>query len=149
VRRGGALVTSVVLVAAVLSPLARDPRRDGFPLSTYPMFAAPRDTRMTLSFAYGVTAAGDRRLLEPAVVGTREVLQAAMTIAQAVGRGAADAAELCRHIATAVADDPQRADVVEVRVVTGDEDAVAYLADGSFGPERLRARCAVERDDRR
>jgi hypothetical protein len=132
-------------VAAVLSPLARDPHRDGFPLSTYPMFATPRDTRMSISFAYGETAAGERRAIGPDALGTREVLQAAATIARAVDRGRAEAMALCRQIAGAVSADVEMADVVGVAIVTGDEDAVAYLADGTLGPERVRARCAVER----
>jgi len=145
VSRAWPLAASAVLVAAVLSPLARDPRRDGFPLSTYPMFATPRDTRMSISFAYGETATGAHRAIDPVALGTREVLQAATTIARAVGRGSAETMALCRQIAVAVGDDTAMADVVAVAIVTGDEDAVAYLADGTLGPERLRARCAVER----
>jgi putative ABC transport system permease protein len=39
-----AAVVSIVLLGATLSPLVRDPGDDGFPLSTYPMFATPRPT---------------------------------------------------------------------------------------------------------
>jgi hypothetical protein len=145
VSRAWALAASAVLIAAVVSPLTRDPHRDGFPLSTYPMFATPRDTRMSISFAYGETSNGARRAIDAAALGTREVLQAAATIARAVGRGNADAMALCRQIAAATAEDVEMSDVIGIAIVTGDEDAVGYLANGTLGPERLRARCAVER----
>ena len=65
---------------------ARDPRDDAFPLSTYPMFAEPRPTTLTMDYALGETAAGERRTLSPRLVGTGEVLQAYARFERAVAR---------------------------------------------------------------
>ena len=73
------------------------------------------------------------------------MLQALTTIGKAVGAGHAAALGLCRQIAIEVAHADRFADVAEIVVVTGDEDAVAYLEDGTLGPEKERARCAVAR----
>jgi hypothetical protein len=140
-----AIAVSVVVLAVVLSPLVRDPRHDGYPLSTYPMFATPRDTRMSISFAVGETADGAHRTLTPMMIGTPEVLQAAATIARAVGRGGGETAALCERIAAAVAGDGDFEDVAGIAIVTGEEDAIAYFTDGTRGPERVRARCRVVR----
>ncbi len=83
--RALAIVTSLALVGAALSPLVRDPADDGFPLSTYPMFAWSRPTELTASYALGVTPGGGRRYLSPALVGSGEVLQARAIIEAGVG----------------------------------------------------------------
>jgi hypothetical protein len=126
---------SIALLGATLSPLARDPADDGFPLSTYPMFASPREVVQTIDYAIGETATGERRVLSPELVGTREVLQAYAVIAGAVARG--EAAALCRAIARRVP-----AEIAIVRVVRGTHDAVAYLVEHRLGDERELARCA-------
>ncbi|MGH3981879.1 MAG: hypothetical protein ACRDST_04085 [Pseudonocardiaceae bacterium] len=67
-ERAGAAVFSVLVVAAVLSPLLqyRRPlaeRVDGFPLSWYPMFSAKRRRRCWITYAVGVRQDGERRYL--------------------------------------------------------------------------------------
>jgi hypothetical protein len=140
-----AAVVSFVLLGAVLSPLARDPSDDGFPLSTYPMFAYARPTTQTIDYAIGETRSGQRRTLDLAVIGTGEVLQARVMLERAVAAGAEDRARLCAAIAARVAIDSELADVATVRLVTGTHDAVEYLVHDRIGPEGERARCAVTR----
>lgn len=142
-NRGYAAVVSLVLVGAALEPLVRSPRDDGFPLSTYPMFAEPRDPRVTMSYAYGVTADGERRTLSTDAFGTREVMQAFATLQFAASRGPWAALHLCGDIALRV----RGTDLAEIRVVTATFDAVAYFTeDRRTGDDELEhARCQVPR----
>ena len=136
-------VVSVALVGATLSPLVREPTDDGFPLSTYPMFAIRRDATQTLTYALGETAAGHRRTLSPVHLGTREILQAFEVVEAAVATGELRA--LCEAIAARVARDDELADITAIRIVTGRHDAVEYLARDHVGKEIERLRCAVKR----
>jgi hypothetical protein len=139
-----AAAVSLALIAATLWPLARDPRDDGFPLSTYPMFASRRPTQQTFRYALGETARGERRTLQPIVVGTREALQALRVFDLAVGRQS-EMQQLCKQIAARVAGDDDFADIVAIRIVTGTHDAVEYLAHDHIGTEIEHTRCAVTR----
>ena len=138
-------MVSVVLVGATLAPLARHPDHDSFPLSTYPMFAAPRSQVLTIDYAYGVTASGQRRTLSPAMLGTREVLQAAAMFESAVATGPKALVPLCDQIAARVATEPAFDDVATIRIVSGTYDAVEYLVRGADGVEHDRWRCRVVR----
>jgi len=145
VNRAAAGAMSVALIAATLSPVLRDPDDDGFPLSTYPMFAAPRPRAYVASYALGVTAGGERRYLPPALVGSPEVLQADAIVARAVEEGGAALDELCRAIAARVARDPAYGDVAAIRIVIGTHDALDFLIGDRIGRELERARCVVGR----
>lgn len=138
-------IVATILVGLALSPLARAPLDDDFPLSTYPMFATPRSTRLTLDYAVAIAADGSRRPVPPALVGSREVLQARAILERAVADGPAAAAALCAQIATRARDDDALAGAVAIAIVTGTHDAVAYLMRGARGPERERARCELAR----
>ncbi len=142
-RRRAAALVSIALVAATLEPILRSPGDDGFPLSTYPMFATPRATKLTLDYAIAETRDGARRSVAPELVGSSEVLQALANIAREVA-GKRSAA-LCERIARGVAADSGYADVTRIRIVTGTNDAIEYLAHGTIGFERERARCQVLR----
>lgn len=144
-HRAAAAVVSLLLIGATLWPVVRSPYDDGFPLSTYPMFASKRPTRQTYSYALGQTASGKRRTLEPAVVGTNEILQALRVLERAVAGPRAELETLCNTIAARVATDDDFTDVVMIRIVTGTHDAVEYLARGRIGTEVERVRCAVRR----
>ncbi|HEU0030022.1 MAG TPA: hypothetical protein VFQ53_05275 [Kofleriaceae bacterium] len=147
--RGLAATISIVLVALAVSPVARAPRDDGFPLSTYPMFAGNRSSELVLSYAFGETATGERRAIAPRLLGTGEVMQArALLDAAAVGTPA-QRLVLCDAIASRVAGDGALADVIRIRIVTGTHDAIALLADGRRGREVDRVRCEVHREVRR
>jgi hypothetical protein len=138
-----AALVSTALVAATLEPLLRAPTDDGFPLSTYPMFATKRPTVQTFHYALGVTRDGNRRTLSPAMIGSGEILQALSIIGSAVGRG--EVKPLCEAIAARVAGEDEFADIVAIRIVTGTHDAVEYLSRGVVGREMERVRCEVKR----
>ena len=138
-----AIAVAVIALGATLSPLLRDPadaKEDGFPLSTYPMFAEKRDRKLRLAYPLGVTTAGERRTLRPIVVGTHEPIQAMVIINHAINRGEHE--ELCKRIAERVSDDPELA---FVRIVVGTHDAVDLVLDGTLGKETEFARCPVPR----
>jgi hypothetical protein len=139
------VVVSVALIAATLWPVTRDPRDDGFPLSTYPMFASRRPTRQTYRYALGETATGERRTLAPSVVCTGEVLQALRVIDRAMAGDRAEQQKLCASIAARVAADDDFADIVAIRLVTGTHDAVEYLVRDVVGSEVEHLRCTVTR----
>ncbi|MEZ4368833.1 MAG: hypothetical protein R2939_21520 [Kofleriaceae bacterium] len=142
-ERALALAASIGFVLAVWWPVHRAPRDDGFPLSTYPMFATPRATTMSLDYAVAIDAAGGRRPVPPHDVANGEVLAASAVLRAAVGRGRAGIAELCARIAARVARDPALAGTQTIAIVTGKHDAVDLLVRGVRGPERERGRCPV------
>jgi hypothetical protein len=144
-----AAIASLGLCGAVLEPLVRDPDDDGFPLSTYPMFAAPRPTEVTLGYAQGATRDGRLRPLSPAHLDTGEVMQAFVALQRAVDAGPDARAALCAAIAGRVAGDADYRDVVEIRIVRGTHDAVARIAHGAAAlREAVVARCDVVRGPR-
>lgn len=140
-----AAVVSIALIGATLSPLLRDPYDDGFPLSTYPMFASERPTSLTFHYALGEGRAGERVTLTPGLVGTGEVLQAMRVLDRAVSGGRAEMAKLCDAIARRVAADSEVAHVASIRIVTGTQDALDYLVHDQVGRETERMRCTVPR----
>jgi hypothetical protein len=143
VKRLAAAVVSGALVAATLSPVLRAPWQDGFPLSTYPMFAFARPTQLTMEYALGVTEAGEPRSLKPHLLGTGEVLQAYTVIATAKANH--QLPTLCRQIAARVAEDEEFDGVAFVRIVSGTHDAVEYLVRHHQGRETELTRCPVPR----
>ena len=143
--RSIAAVVSLLLIAATLWPVLGDPRHDGFPLSTYPMFASKRPTLQTYRYALGETGSGERRTLSPMLVGTGEVLQAIRVIDRAVAGGRGEQLKLCESIAARAAADDEFSDLTAVRIVTGTHDAVEYLARDTIGRETELLRCAVKR----
>lgn len=134
-----------LFLVAVALPLLRDPHEDSFPLSTYPMFGEPRATTLTMDYALGVTATGERRTLSPRLAGTGEVLQAYALFERAVHGPRVELQRLCTELAARVAGDPDYRDVVAIRIVTGTHDAVDYLVRHRIGTERDRIRCVVRR----
>lgn len=149
--RLAAAILSIGLVAIVLEPVVRAPDEDGFPLSTFPMFAARRPARVAVSYARGVTAAGARRELTPALLGTSEVMQAFAMLQRAVDAGPAARQALCQAIAARVATDAGDREVTAVMILGGWYDAVDYVAHGMRGTatgEVTHARCDVVRGAR-
>jgi hypothetical protein len=109
------------------------------------MFANSRpESTMSLSYAVGVTRDGGRAWIAPKFVANGEVLQARAVIARAVGGGKGEAARLCRSIAGLLASTGALPEVVQVRIVTGTHDAVAYLTGrDQIGKENVHAECPV------
>lgn len=140
----GAIVSVVVLVA-VAAPVVLDPKKpanDGFPLSTYPMFASKRKLSQRFTYAVAWTADGERRRVRPRHVANAEVMQATMTFARASSQKRLPA--LCTSIAGRVAADGELADVVRITIVSGTHDAIRFLLHDERGAERTLAECAVQ-----
>lgn len=168
-----ALATTVAVCLVVTWPALAHPDRDGFPLSTYPMFSSRRSATEAITTVAGVDGVGRSRWLSPTLVnGTREVVQAAAVVGLEVAAGRAD--RLCREVADRLAGgvdeqpfggsradadrraDPSDATIVTVEVLTVRYAAVAYFEGGRpAGPggrdavqplERVvHARCPVPR----
>lgn len=137
-------VAVLVVVALVTAwPALRRPPTDGFPLSTYPMFASDRGATATIATAVGVDDDGVVVRLSPELLsGTDEPMQAISTAAVAVREGRADT--WCDQVADRVAG--TRSDVAEVVVQRETHDVVAHFADDAAPLDvEVVARCEVER----
>ena len=129
---------AVAFLAAVLSPLVTDV--DGFPLSTYPMYAWRRPRVETFTTVVGVDAAGTvRRLSLATIAQTDDPLLAEATIAQAVDGGRAD--RLCDDVAGRAGEGIVRIEVVEERRDVVDEAAGRPSLEG----RTVKATCEVAR----
>jgi hypothetical protein len=148
VERFKAYVLSTALVATVGWPAFRDPHDDGFPLSTYPMFAARRGRVHEVVSARAVAADGSRALVPPALIANAETMQAIRTLSRAIRAGEDEAKELCLGIAERLghADEEGLKSAVRVELVTERVDAIDYLA-GRAEAElvHVHARCPVRR----
>jgi hypothetical protein len=144
-----AYVFSASMLVLTTSPLFRDPPRDSFPFSDFPMFARGRpDPEMILEQAVGVTADGVRMPLSPMVASAnREVLQSLATIRRAIFGGPDATRRFCTEVATRVTLEGAALDAVtEVEVVSSRFDAVAYFVDRRDALSRhVYARCRVAR----
>jgi hypothetical protein len=145
VTRVSAAIISIAMIVVTLSPLLRAPIDDGFPLSTYPMFAWKRPTKLSMSYPIGETATGERRYLLPRLIGSGEVLQARAIVERAVAKGGRELDKLCETVAGRVARASRFADVVRIRVMSGTHESIDYLVDGKLGVEIERKRCEVKR----
>ena len=137
---------ALALVAAVWSPVFRNPPADSFPLSDYPMFSHGRpNAALTLTHALGVSANGETVPLSPTVAaGTSEVLQSMVTIGRSVGEGRS--AVFCQEVAARVTEHDDLASVVEVWLATSRFDCVQYFEQGAAPLDRtVHARCPVNR----
>ena len=137
-----AYVVAVVAVVAVLAPMFRSPAPDGFPLSTYPMFARDRGDRTWLDTAIGRTEDGAlRRLSSGLISGSDEPVLASATVTRALQDG--DAATLCARVAGRVAD-RQVDGVAAVEIVSERHDLDRFTPDEPL--ERLvHVSCRVPR----
>jgi hypothetical protein len=149
-ERVWAVAVAVVVVGAVALPglrtLLEDDAADGFPLSTYPMFV--NDKGRTVRQAT-VVAAGPNvddpigvhdevdRLSPRQIAQTDQVIQASVTVQNAVRAGPEGARALCEEVAGRV-DSP-----ATVVVVLEEFDSIAWAADTSVDPidRSEQARC--------
>ncbi len=92
---------SLALLAAVIAPIRQnwrpEPRKDGFPLSYYPMFSARRRSTATVYSLIGVGADGTRIRLPHRIAGTGGLNQVRRQINRCVAEGRTD--ELCQRAA--------------------------------------------------
>jgi hypothetical protein len=147
VERWFAIVVSAVTLACVLLPLTWKAPRDSFPLSSYPMFARDRRSA-TLHAIYAVAVDADetRHWVPPALVANREVLQARAMLERASRGGRKSVQALCEAIAGRVAAAKgELAGAVEIRILRGRHDSIAYFENGALGPEKRLGECRVPR----
>ncbi len=117
-----ALTASAGMIAAVLTPIRqhwREAPRDGFPLSSYPMFTAKRRRHGSVTYLLGTDANGERRLLHYSYLGGGGLNQVRRQLRRIVTEGRADEAAVT--VASALEATPRRRDrhVTHVHVVTG------------------------------
>lgn len=137
-----------MLVAAMVAPAVADPPRDGFPLSTYPMFAFDRGSVTSVTTAVGVTGSGGRVRLSPYLLaGADEAILAVRTARLAVAEENVD--RWCEEVASRVAassiSSVSSRGVQSIEIVTETHDAALTLA-ASAEPLRivLHTTCPVE-----
>jgi hypothetical protein len=139
-QRLGPWVALVVVVAAMVAPALWRPPTDGYPLSTYPMFASDRGRGSAVATAVALDADGGRHRLSPeAIAGSDEPMLAIATVWRAVR--ADRAPQLCAEIGDRLGDE---AAWVEVEVATERHDSVAWFS-GEREPLAVdvHARCPV------
>lgn len=144
-RLYGGLV-SLAMVAAVLHPLARDPERDDFPLSTYPMFARPRPPTTRLNAAVAILGDGAELAIPPALIGAHETMQALHILSRSLRDGPDAARTLCRTIATRVSrsSDAQLRAARKVAIVSHDVDVIRYASgDRELTDPSTQVQCRV------
>ena len=109
-------------VAVLLWPAVDPTPSDGFPVSTYPMFARRSGPVVRLATVVGLDADGHVHRLDPHTIGGGdEVVLASEQVRLAVAEGAASVAALCGEVAARV-EDPF---IERVEVRTEVRDAVA------------------------
>jgi hypothetical protein len=151
VERWVAHVVSAALVACVLLPLTWPAERDSFPLSNYPMFARQRRSPVVKAvYAIAVDESGARHWVSPSMVANLEPLQARAVLDRAARGGKPAVEALCRSIAGRVAAaGGELAGAVELRILRGSHDAIAYFEEGVLGKERVLGRCPVRAEGAR
>jgi len=133
------------VLALVAWPITWKAGRDSFPLSSYPMFARARKARMQLTTVLGVREGGGTTTLSPELIADAHwVNLAARVVRDTVAKGPAATDALCRKVAARVAAD--RADVLELQIVTETFDVVAASADDAPPTSRkVLTTCPVRR----
>ena len=146
--RWGPRLLAVALVAVMIAPAVGEPS-DGFPLSTYPMFAVDRGPISSVSTAVGRTEDDQRLRLSPNLLaGTEEPIMAVRTARVAVARGQADSwcEEVAARVSAAGPGSDRWGDITKIEVVTEVHDSASSLTSESYEPEvREHASCEVER----
>jgi hypothetical protein len=143
--RWHAYATSALLLGAAAYPAFLPPGADGFPLSTYPMFARARPERVEVISALAVDADGKGRAVPPSYVANAEAMQALQTLRKSVRAGRKSARALCQRIAHKVATGGgELAAARRVEIVTDRIDSVRYLQ-GETAPlaRKVHVRCDV------
>lgn len=109
---------------------------DGFPLSTYPMFARDRGRVVEVPSVVLVRDGEVERLSPTTIAGTDQVIEAAVVVGEAVRGGEGTAGALCEEVLGRV-DGP-----VEVQVVVERYDTVRWAAgDDEPDDRRVVASC--------
>lgn len=145
-----ALALTVALTVAVFGPAFREPPKDSFPFSTYPMFSAGKpDPDLVLTQVRAVFADGTSKPLPPKLTtGNEEVIQAMGTILREAYGSREGSRAFCERIAARVkaSGDEKWADVIRIEIVRSQFDVLRYFDEG---PEPIRKKpvrgCLVKR----
>lgn len=137
IRASITLVVAVLLVAPVLLD------RDGFPLSTYPMYARTRGDVVAFVTAYGVDESGQRHELSLAAIGeSDDPLIVAGELRASIRAGSAD--RRCAEIAARVNASRTSTQLRSVEVVTERYDVVDRVASETEPVDRtVHASCST------
>ncbi len=131
------------MLGAVALPATWPSGEDGFPLSSYPMFARRPRARAAIVTVVGVTPGGVSTPLTPELIaGAPWVNLAGRVVRERVKKGPRAAESLCRTVAERVAAAALALEHIEV--VTESFDTIAAIVDSA--PPRGRkvhARCPV------
>jgi hypothetical protein len=148
VNRLYAYAVSVAFLGAVAAPGLGDVNDDGYPLSTYPMFARQRARVNDVTGAFAVWKDGRRVALPPRLVANGEAMLAVATLHRALAAGRVATRALCGALAARVAStrDAELAGASRIEIVTQRVDSIDFLggrrpSTGDAG--RVRAHCAV------
>jgi hypothetical protein len=142
-RRARILITVGVL-GALVAPVVLD--RDGFPLSTYPMYSRARGDAVTFATAQAVDATGTVATLTLGVIGdSDDPLIVAGELRDAIRDGRAQ--QRCVEIALRAAEwDGLPPGATTIDVVTERHDVVAQVeGDPSLLDRTVHASCVVPR----
>lgn len=134
------LSITITVALLLVAPVLVD--RDGFPLSTYPMYARTRGDVVGFVTAYGVDAAGVRHELSMATIGeSDDPLVVAGELRAAIRAGSAD--RRCAEIAARASD--MSVPLRSIEVVTERYEVVERVA-GSADPvdRTVHASCPAE-----
>jgi hypothetical protein len=150
-ERRGATLLAAVMLGAVLYPLRQylrpeGQRKDGFPLSFYPMFSAKRRETVRVNYGIGIDADGNRRYLPHGVLGVGGLNQIRRQLNRVVREDRIE--PYAEVIAARVALRPDLADVVRIEIVTGEFNIdECFLNHKIEGTEEVRAGADVVRID--
>lgn len=142
-RRSRILITAGV-VGALVAPVVLD--RDGFPLSTYPMYSRARGDAVTFATAQAVDESGTTATLTLAVIGNSDdPLVVAGELRDAIRDGRAQ--QRCEEIAQRAAEwDGLPRGAAAIDVVIERHDVVAQVeGDPSLLDRTVHASCVVPR----
>ncbi|MDQ3767329.1 MAG: hypothetical protein M3346_08300 [Actinomycetota bacterium] len=122
-ERAVAVLFCMSLTGAVIYPIVQNwkpKKRDGFPLSYYPMFSAKRSETARITHLQGVCRSGEATSIHYKYAGSGGLNQVRRQLHRLARNGSAN--QTCRKVAQRVArsDDPGLRDVVKVRLVTSE-----------------------------
>ncbi|HEY2202862.1 MAG TPA: hypothetical protein VGH99_00085 [Pseudonocardia sp.] len=149
-ERGRALTLAVAMLGAALYPLRQHFRpagqkRDGFPLSYYPMFSARRRQFAIVVYAVAVHADGSRHFLDYHLLGGGGLNQVRRQLRRVVDAGRAGG--FVEVVAARVAADEELADIARVEIVRGEFDLdVCLMGHRTEGEETVLASADVVRE---
>lgn len=151
-ERRWATALALTMLAALLYPVRQnwrpeERRKEGFPLSYYPMFAARKAATHAVRYPVGVLADGSRLRLPGRIVAGGGMNQVRFQIDRVVAEGRVD--EFVQVFARKVATREKYADVARVQIVEGTFDLNKYMLEREVRAlrEDVLAEADVPRED--